>query len=68
MNLFRLVSLAKVVKYTHFEKNWKNTFLVNSKSGKSGKSGLQKETLKKWHLQTDINLSIHGRMQKIRTT
>ena len=34
MNLFRKVFMAKDVKFTHFEKSRKNTFLVNAKKWK----------------------------------
>ena len=44
-----MVLMTKDVNITHFEKIWKNTFLVNAKNGKSGKNGLQNETIKKWH-------------------
>ena len=50
MNLFRMVFITKTVKLTHFQKNWKNTFLVNSKKGKSGKMVFKKKPSK-----SDIN-------------
>ena len=46
--LFKKVLLSNAKKITPFEKNSKNTFLVNS-SGKSGKRFLQNETIQKWH-------------------
>ena len=51
-----MVSMIKAAKVTHFDKSRKNTFLVNSKSGKSGEKGLQNETIQKWHLLTAIIL------------
>ena len=50
MNLFRMVFITKTVKLTHFQKNWKNTLLVNSKKGKSGKVVFKKKPSK-----SDIN-------------
>ena len=60
-----MVLMTKDVNITHFEKIWKNTFLVNAKNGKSGKNGLKNKTNIKWHWQTVIISSIHDRMQKI---
>ena len=60
-----MVLMTKDVNITHFEKIWKNTFLVNAKNGKSGKNGPKNKTIIKWHWQTVIISSIHGRMQKI---
>ena len=70
MNLFRMVSIKKVVKLTHFEKNRKNTFLVNAKKWKkwekwSSKWNHQKVALTNCHYF--VNSDPHAKIEEVLT-
>ena len=47
MNPFRMDFMTKDVKFTHFEKSRKNTFLVNAKKWKKWENVLKNKTMEK---------------------
>ena len=69
-NLFRMVFMIIAAKFTHFEKSWKNTFLVNAKKWKkwekwSSKWNHQKVALTNCHYF--VNSDPHAKIEEVLT-